>query len=70
MIDLDKVAAISTVLFVGGLLVLLTYAATMHSVRDMTLAWHEIAVSSQEITAQCVGVLEGVDAEQLSQLNR
>jgi hypothetical protein len=70
MIDLDKVAALCTVLFAGGLLVLLTYAATMNSVRDTTLAWREMGANSQAIAAQCVGVLEGLEAEQLSQLNR
>ena len=68
MIDLDKVTVLLTAMQAGGVLVLLTYTATMNTVRDDIESWNVLAVNSQAAAAQCISVLEKVDAELLSKI--
>lgn len=68
MIDLDKVTVLLTAMLAGGVLVLLTYTATMNTVRDDIESWNVLAVNSQAAAAQCISVLEKVDAELLSKI--
>jgi uncharacterized protein (DUF983 family) len=62
MIDLDNLIATCVVALVAGVLVLSTYVVTMHNVSSDVDSWHDIAVNSQAAVAQCITVLEGVDA--------
>ena len=66
MIDLDNLIATCVVALVAGVLVLSTYVVTMHNVSSDIDDWHELAVNSQAAAAQCVAVLESVDAELIS----
>ena len=66
MIDLDNLIATCVVALVAGVLVLSTYVVTMHNVSSDVDDWHELAVNSQAAAAQCVAVLESVDAELIS----
>jgi uncharacterized protein (UPF0333 family) len=70
MIDLDKLIAGCAVALVGGVLVLSTYVVTMHTVNSDIDDWHDIAVSSQAAAAQCIAVLEKMDAELLGRIVR
>ena len=63
---MDQVMAGCVVALVAGVLVLSTYVVTMHTVSADIERWHEVAVSSQAAAAQCIAVLEGVDAELIS----
>jgi len=65
-IDLDDLFAGCAVALTAGLLVLATYVVTMRTVSADIDRWHDVAVSSQSATAQCIAVLEGVEAELLS----
>lgn len=69
MIDLDKVLAMCLVLLAGGLLVLSTYLVTMKVVSDDIESWHELALHSQDTAAQCISVLDQIDADMLSLLH-
>ena len=66
MIDLDKMWAVCLVLLAGGLLVLATYLVTMRTVSSDVDDWHGLAVDSQAAAAQCIAVLEKMDAELVS----
>ena len=68
MIDLDNLIATCTVALVAALLVLGTYVVTMQTVSADIERWHDLAVSSQAAAAQCIAVLEGVDAELISRV--
>jgi hypothetical protein len=68
MIDLDKVMAGCLVALAAGLLVLSTYVVTMHNVNSDIDDWHELTLSSQDAAAQCVTVLDRIDAEILRRL--
>jgi uncharacterized protein (DUF983 family) len=70
MIDIDNLIATCVVALAGGLLVLATYLVTMHDVNSDIDDWHDIAVSSQAAAAQCISVLERVDAELISRSDR
>ena len=63
MIDLDNLIATCVVALVAGVLVLSTYVVTMHNVSSDIDDWRELAVNSQAAAAQCVAVLEKLDAE-------
>ena len=63
MIDLDNLIATCVVALVAGVLVLSTYVVTMHNVSSDVDDWHDLAVNSQAAAAQCVAVLEKLDAE-------
>jgi|TARA_R110000765_G_C18834758_1_gene597284 uncharacterized membrane protein len=69
VIDIEKVLAICLVLLAGGVLVLSTHLVTMRSVTDDLESWRDLAASSQAAAAQCVTVLEGVDAALLGMRN-
>jgi hypothetical protein len=62
MIDLDKVWAVCMMLITGGIIVLATHLVTMRVVSSDIDDWHDLAVSSQAAAAECVTVLERVDA--------
>tara|TARA_R110000787_G_C13350478_1_gene439071 strand:+ start:409 stop:618 length:210 start_codon:yes stop_codon:yes gene_type:complete len=68
MIDLDKVLTMCLAVLVAGLLVLATYLVAMRTASSDVDDWHEIAVSAQAATAQCLAVLEGVDADLISRI--
>ena len=68
MVDLEKVGALLLAMFTGGVLVMLTHSATMNTVRDDIEGWNALARNSQAAAAQCISVLEKVDAELLTQM--
>ena len=68
MIDLDQVMAGCVVALVAGVLVLSTYVVTMHNVSSDVDDWHDLAVNSQAAAAQCIAVLEKLDAELISRV--
>ena len=68
MIDLDKVLTMCLAVLVAGLLVLATYLVAMRTASSDVDDWHEIAVSAQAATAQCLAVLEGVDPDLISRI--
>ena len=70
MIDLDNLISTCVVGLVAGLLVLSTYLVTMHTVSADVDDWHDIAVNSQAAAAQCVAVLEKLDAELIGRIVR
>ena len=70
MIDLDNLIATCVVALVAGVLVLSTYVVTMHNVSSDIDDWRELAVNSQAAAAQCIAVLERVDAELLGRIVR
>ncbi len=65
---MDNVGVAILAMFVGGLLVMLTYSAAMNGVQDDIASWNALARNSQAAAAQCISVLEKVDAELLSRI--
>ena len=65
---MDQVMAGCVVALVAGVLVLSTYVVTMHNVSSDVDDWHDLAVNSQAAAAQCIAVLEKLDAELISRV--